>query len=217
MRNIPPLTPEQTDQLKQSLALLAKLLNLGIQGRPPLESAKQLAASYQKNPRYPSPRSQAQALARWEQRKNFTTGFFTSLGGLFSLPIAIPASMAANLLLQVRLSAAIAHLAGFDIDEPPVRTAIAVSLLGSKAKQLFNTDLKDLEGALRLQGSKLPKGLLVQINRRVAQSLVSLASQKGFTRLSKAVPLIGGVTGGLLDFFSAKDTAEFALELFQPK
>jgi hypothetical protein len=42
-----------------------------------------------------------------------------------------------------------------------------------------------------------------------------IAAQKGMTRISKAIPLIGGVLGGVIDYRSCKDTAEFAKELFQ--
>jgi len=213
----PPLGPEQIKQLKQSIELLSKLIDRGIKGVPPLSSAEKLANDYLDNPSYPDLRSKIEALAKWETRKNFTSGFLSSLGGVLSLPLAIPSSLVANWLIQTRMSASIAAVAGFDINEPSVRTAIAVSLLGKRAKEVFDTDLAHLEQVLKKQSHQIPKGFLSQINRTVAQILVKKATQKGFTRLSKAVPILGGMTGGLLDYYSAKETADFAIELFAPK
>ena len=212
-----PKTPEELkEDLRQSLQLLQNLISYGVHGFGPLTSAHQLAQSYLDNQAYPSRAEKIQALARWEERKNFTAGYLTSLGGFFTLPLTIPASLAINWILQIRMSAAMAIIGGFDIQEPPVRTTIALSLLGKRGKELLNAEFRELEEVLRRQSlEQLPKQSLVLFNKAIIKTLVKGAANKGFTRISKAIPLAGGVLGGLLDYASCKETAEFAIELFQ--
>lgn len=201
--------------IQETMRLLQNIISFGINGIGPIASAESLAKEYLNNHTYASTHEKINALTRWEERKNFTSGFLTSMGGLLSLPVAIPSAMAINLILQARLSGAIAYIAGFDIQEPPVRTAIAVTLLGNRGKEILNTDLTDLY--LQLQSgtlNKIPKKSLLMINQLVAHALIRMASKKGFTRLSKAIPLVGGLVGGILDYGSCKETAQFAKELF---
>ncbi|MDX2471145.1 MAG: EcsC family protein [SAR324 cluster bacterium] len=210
------LTPEQLEQIKKSLKLLSQTLDKGIDGFGPLQSAESLGEKFLANPAYETKMEKIQALARWEIRKNFSTGFLTSLGGILTLPLAIPASLAASWILQIRMVAAMAHIAGFNITDPPVKTSIAICLLGNKAKDLLDADLSQIEAMLRKQGNTagFSKQSLQVINQALASALIRMATEKGFTRVGKAIPLLGGVAGGLLDYLSAKESANFAIELF---
>ncbi|MDT8446145.1 MAG: EcsC family protein [bacterium] len=213
------IDPKELEQAKRFLETGVKTLNhlldYGIQGVGPLKGASALAAGY-KQAGLPLDRLQAaEALLKNELRKNFASGFFTSLGGFVSLPLAIPASMAASWVLQIRCIAAIADLAGFDVNEPPVRTAIGLALLGNRGKELVESDFNELQVKLA-QGNfnRLPKKTLLMINQRIVSKLSQMAGQKGLTRLGKAIPLAGGLVGGALDYYSAQDSGRFALELF---
>ena len=57
-------------------------------------------------------------------------GFVTNLGGLITAAVAIPANITGLALIQCRMVAGIAHLRGYDLDDPRVRNAILVTLLG---------------------------------------------------------------------------------------
>lgn len=196
--------------------VIGQILQLGIKGGPGLLSAKELGEKYLKDPAYTNKLERIEALIKWEERKNFTSGFLTSLGGIMTLPIAIPASLGLNWILQTRMVAAMAHIGGFDIDEAPVRMSIALCLLGKKGKEILHHNLDDLESYLHKRRlSAIPSKTLTVINQAIAAKLMRVAAQKGMTRISKAIPLIGGVIGGAIDFHSCKETAEFAKELFQ--
>lgn len=196
--------------------ILKQILQIGIKGGPGLSSAKELGDRYLNNPSYPSKLERIDALIRWEERKNFTSGFVTSLGGIITLPVAIPASLGINWVLQTRMVAAMAHIGGFDIDDPPVRMSIALCLLGNKAKEILNQNLEDVEAYIRKKGlSSIPTRTLSIVNQAIASKLMQIAAQKGLTRVSKAIPLVGGLVGGVIDYRSCRDTAKFAKELFQ--
>ncbi len=196
--------------------VLKQILQIGIKGGPGLSSAKELGDKYINNPAFKSKLERIDALIRWEERKNFTSGFVTSLGGIVTLPVAIPASLGINWILQTRMVAAMAHIGGFDIDDPPVRMSIALCLLGNKAKEILNQNLEDVEAYLRKKGlSSIPTRTLSIVNQAIAAKLMQIAAQKGLTRVSKAIPLVGGLVGGVIDYRSCRDTARFAKELFQ--
>jgi len=200
----------------KAVAWLKKIIQLGIKGGAGFSSAKELGDRYLQNPVYKTKLERIEALAKWEERKNFTAGFLTSLGGIISLPVAIPASLGINWVLQTRMVAAMAHIGGFDIDEPPVRMAIALCLLGKKGKELLHRDIQEVSELLRKNSlSQLPKQTIQLINQAVAGRLMQIAAAKGFTRLSKAIPLMGGAVGGTLDYLSCRETAGFAMEVFQ--
>ncbi len=196
--------------------ILKQIIQIGIKGGPGLSSARELGEKYLNNPSYHSKLERIDALIKWEERKNFTSGFVTSLGGIITLPVAIPASLGINWILQTRMVAAMAHIGGFDIDDPPVRMSIALCLLGNKGKEILNQNLEDVESYIRKRGiSSIPTRTLFIVNRAIASKLMQIAAQKGLSRVSKAIPLIGGVVGGVMDYRSCKDTALFAKELFQ--
>ena len=57
-------------------------------------------------------------------------GFVTNLGGVVTLAVTIPANVAGLAVLQAHMAAAIAHLRGYDLDDPRVRNAVLACMLG---------------------------------------------------------------------------------------
>ncbi|MCC6498103.1 MAG: EcsC family protein, partial [Propionibacteriaceae bacterium] len=57
-------------------------------------------------------------------------GFLTSVGGLITLPVGLPANLAGLAVLSVRMIASIAHLRGYDVDDRRVRSALTLAMLG---------------------------------------------------------------------------------------
>ena len=61
------------------------------------------------------------------------SGFVTNLGGLVTMAVTLPANLTGLALIQCRMVAAVAHLRGYDIDDPRVHNAILVTALGEDA------------------------------------------------------------------------------------
>jgi hypothetical protein len=81
-----------------------------IAGVAPLSSAEDLAKEYLIDSSYPHHDDRVWSLINWEATKNFTTGFVTGLGGLITLPFAIPSALGASWIIQARMAGAIAKI-----------------------------------------------------------------------------------------------------------
>ena len=57
-------------------------------------------------------------------------GFITNVGGLVTIAITIPTNITGLALVQCRMIAGIAHLRGYDLDDPRVRNAILTTMIG---------------------------------------------------------------------------------------
>ncbi|MCX7970464.1 MAG: EcsC family protein, partial [Negativicutes bacterium] len=88
--------------------LLAVLYSAAVGGLPGMNNACRLAEEYLSRP---GPLSDnVDALIRNTALKCGGVGFVTSLGGLMTLPVALPASLAGTMVLQMRMVLAIAHI-----------------------------------------------------------------------------------------------------------
>ncbi|GAA1538677.1 EcsC family protein [Kribbella lupini] len=139
-------------------------------------------------------------------------GFVTSIGGLVTLPVALPANLTGLAIVQARMVAAIAHLRGYDLGDPRVRTAVIMCLLGEDGV----TD--------RLKKSSLPTSPLgiatapvfdPELDRLVAGEVVAeLVARIGGKRMAitvtRRVPLLGGVVGGGVDGWSTYRIGQYA-------
>ncbi len=170
----------------------------GVPGIPGLESAEGLARDYLNDPG--SLEDKVNTLIRYQVLKATTSGFVTGLGGILTLPVAIPANLVSIMYLQLQMVAAIAHMGGHDVRNDRVKTVCYTCLCGNGA-----TDI--LKGAGITVGKKLTeraiKGLsfevINKINQKVGFRLLTKFGQTGVINLGKAVPVVGGVIGGTLD------------------
>ena len=64
----------------------------------------------------------AKSFINYQIAKCSTTGFLTGLGGILSLPIAIPANIASALFIQLQTITTLAKMGGFDVQSAQVRT-----------------------------------------------------------------------------------------------
>jgi hypothetical protein len=124
-------------------------------------------------------------------------GFLTNLGGLVTAAVTIPANITGLALIQCRMIAGIAHLRGYDLEDPRVKNAILVTLLG-----------EDVVGDL-VKAKKVPAppmalatapaydaGIDQAISTVVASDLIArVAGKRLATTIGRRVPLIGGVVG----------------------
>lgn len=65
-------------------------------------------------------------------------GFVTGVGGLLTLPVAIPANLAGAIVLNARMVGAIAHVRGHDLDDPETLDLVEVVVVGGGPQRLLS-------------------------------------------------------------------------------
>lgn len=209
------MQPQDLPETKGALTLVSRVSEQAITGLGPLKSADALAAEYMNDPAYPDKATRIRALIRWESGKSFSTGFITGLGGITTLPAAIPASLGASWVVQARLAAAIAKIHGHDLSEDRVRTLVMLSLIGNAAKDELKWVGIRLGNQLAAHALRHVSGrMLVEINRRVGFRMLAKAGEKGVLNLSRLVPVAGGLVGGAFDAAACRAVGHMADTLF---
>lgn len=205
--------PDSRDALK----LINWVTDRAINGIPPLCSAENLALEYQIDASYPDDEERIESLINWETSKNFTSGFITGLGGLITLPISIPSAFGASWIIQARMAAAIALLAGHDIKSDRVRTFVIMCLAGDACKDILKeVGIKIGQGLTKSAIRRIPGKMLIEINKQVGFRLITKAGQKGAVNLMKMVPLAGGIVGGVFDAGACRVVGKQAKRIFYP-
>ena len=180
------------------------------------EGAVDLAEHYRQ--RHDSPEAAAKALIRWQSTQAGSMGFLTGLGGVLTLPVAIPSSLAMSLFIQLRLIAAIAHLGGYSPQDDKVKTLCLMCLCGNGTKEVIKRAAIEAGEKFAVKAlQNLPGKLLVEINKRVGFRLLTKFGTKGVVNISKLFPLVGGVIGGATEVASARASGKAALSLFIDK
>jgi len=187
-----------------------------LSGLPGLDSAPDLALSYMKQEG--SLLDNANSLIRWQNAKAGTSGFITGIGGLMTLPVAIPANLASVLFIQVRMIAAIAYMGGLDLRDPKVKTLVYTCLAGNFAKDILQeTGIRLGTKFTALAIERISEKTLLIINQRVGFRLLTTYGSKGMINLGKVVPLIGGIIGGSIDIAATNIIGNMARDSFLGK
>ena len=143
------------------------------------------------------------------------TGFVLGLGGLLTMPVTIPANIAGVLYFQLRMIAGLAYMGGYDVCSPQVRTLTYVCLAGiSLESVLKNTGVKIGTRITKSIVAKLPGKITASVNRRVGYRLFTKFGSRSAVSVGKAVPIVGGIVSGSLDFVETRMIAERAYNMF---
>jgi uncharacterized protein (DUF697 family) len=187
-----------------------KAINGGVPG---MDTAIELADSYlQKSGTLDE---KVKSLILWQNTKSATSGFLTGLGGLITLPVAVPANITSVILVQMRMVAAIAHMGGYDLKDDQVKSFVYACLAGNAAKDILKNAGVQIGKKLALTGiKKIPFEVIKKINQAVGFRLLTKFGEKGIINLGKMVPLAGGIIGGTVDAVATNTIGNVAHKLF---
>jgi len=184
-----------------------------INGIPGTDTAYEIAENYMS--KHNSIDKAIDSLVRWQNSKSATSGFLTGLGGLITLPVAIPANIASVTYVQIRMIAAIAHMRGYDLKDDQVKTFVFVCLTGQSASDILKQAGIKAGTAITKQAiKKIPGEIIKSINKAVGFRLVTKFGEKGVVNLGKAVPLVGGIIGGAVDGIGTNVIGKTAKNVF---
>ena len=181
LKKIPQLTQETLTYALENL--YDKAVN-GVKG---MDTAEELALPYMVEGRTKeelalpymvegrTKEEQADALIRWQNAKAGTSGFITGLGGILTLPVAIPANILSVMYIQIRMIAAVAHIYGHDIKSDKVKTLVFLCLTGQAAIDILKDTGIQIGNKIALKLLKeLPAKTLTEINKKVVLKTVTL-------------------------------------------
>ncbi|MDO5681504.1 MAG: EcsC family protein [Propionibacteriaceae bacterium] len=189
--------------------LLRRVLGMAIEGYGALPPAKESAANQLR--KHQDAEAAIDSLINLHVTMAGAQGFVTNIGGVLTTLVAMPANIAGVAVLQARLVATIAHLRGYDIDDPRVRTAVAMCLVGD--------DLEKSLGEAGLPSSPLvvatapvfDSGLDQKISDRVAADLLArITGKRVVVAMTKRVPVLGGGVGAAFDGWDTLTVARYA-------
>lgn len=193
--------------------ILDTLYDKAINGVPGTPNCHELASEYLE--KYPDTEKAVNKFVHWQIAKCTTSGFLTSLGGLITLPVAIPANLTTVWYVQLRMIATIAIMAGYNPSDDEVRTLAYVCLTGSSmAKACREAGVNFANKLVMAQIKKIPGEVLRKINKKIGFLFVTKAGQTGIINLTKMVPIAGGVVGGGFDFVNTKAIAKRTYKVF---
>lgn len=155
------------------------------------------------------------SLIRWQISKTTTSGFVTGLGGLITLPVAIPADISTGIYLHMRMIAAIAHIGGYNVKDDKVKSLIYLCLVGESVKDILKDGGITVGTKLAMSSLKSVSGkTLTKINRMVGFKLITKFGEKGAINLAKFIPFAGGIIGGTVNAIATNAIGNLARNTF---
>jgi hypothetical protein len=196
--------------------VVTMLLDIGLDGRGPIRSAAQVASAAKLDQR--SREEAINAVARGAMLRGGIGGFVTGLGGFITMPIALPANVLEFYVQATRMVGAIAILRGYDISEPRIRTAVLLTLVGSKSEDVLKkAGMATGSGRIAaLALRNVPPAALMVVNKAIGFRLMRGVGSKLIGRFGRGVPLAGGFVGGGIDAYMMKKIADHAMKEFPP-
>jgi hypothetical protein len=128
-------------------------------------------------------------------------GFVTNLGGIPTVTFAVPANVVGVTLVQCQLVAGIAHLRGYDLEDPRVRNAILACMLGEDTVKSLVEGYRLPSSPMALATSPVHDPLLDDaLARELTAELVGrTVARRAVTLIGRHIPLLGGAVGASSD------------------
>lgn len=131
-------------------------------------------------------------------------GFVTNLGGIAAFAVAVPANVLGVTLVQCHLVAGIAHLRGYNIEDPRVRNAILACMLGEGTVDSLIERKRIPSSPMALATSPVHDP---ELDKRIAAEVTTelfgrVAGRRAATLIGRRIPLLGGGVGAASDGMS---------------
>lgn len=198
-------------------ATIQKILSFGLDGKGPYHGAA-AAARKALERSGGDPDAAISRLIRGGVGTAAAGGFVTSLGGFVTMPVAIPANLLEFYITATRTAGAIATVRGYDVNDPAVRTAILLTLVGSRSTDVLNrvgaVTGSNAVGSLAARG--LPPAARMIVNKAIGFQLLKGIGERTLANFGRAVPFLGGLVGGVFDAAMAAKIADQTKNDFPP-
>jgi uncharacterized protein (DUF697 family) len=202
---------------KQVSAALRKILDIAIDG---IEKAKFPGAKQEAGKQLEKAGGHVQqavnTIIKQHTMAAAAQGFVANLGGVATVPLTLPANLIGVSTIQARMVAAIAHLRGYDIDDPKVRAAILMTMIGRNQVEKFIDDGVLPTTPIGVATAPVyDKDIVQQAGEKILNALVVQATGKQLIAfVGKRIPLVGGGVGAVVDSSSTRSIGQYANDQF---
>jgi len=196
-------------------SVVGQVVRAAIDGFGPFKGARELVDPYRR--RGLSTVAVVDRVVRSQVTQAAAQGAVSGLGGLVTMLAGLAPATAASMFVQARLTAAIAHAHGHDLDDPHVRDRIARVVTGTSMST-------GVQKAGREAGERAAKVLVPRVQARAASRVASraaagraggrIATRVAGSSAGKAIPVVGAVVGGAVDLAITRRVAEKARREF---
>lgn len=189
--------------------LLRKVLVVAIEGYSALPPAKETAAHHLQKQGHAD--GAIDSLIQLHIGMAGAQGFVTNIGGVITALIAMPANVAGVVVVQARMVATIAHLRGYNINDPRVRTAIAMCLVGDNLDKTLGEAGLPTTPLVVATAPVFDVNLDQKISDHVAADLLArVTGKRVVVAMTKRVPVLGGGVGAAFDSWDTLQVARYA-------
>lgn len=194
--------------------VLRTLLEFAIDGNGTLPGAKAAAA------RALQSRREHEAAVDWLVKQHVglagAQGFLTNLGGLLTLPVALPANLAGLAVVQMRMIAGVAHLRGYDVDDRRVRAALTLLMIGEdEVRKQVGSGRLPTTPMMIATAPVFDPSLDRAVSERVFGDLgTKMAGKHVVVQVAKRIPLVGGGVGAAADGYLTYALGQYARREF---
>lgn len=146
-------------------------------------------------------------------------GMLTSVGGAFTAVVTVPTNITGLALIQARMVAAIAHLRGYDLDDPRVQDAVLACLLGEQRVDALVRDQKIPAPPMALATAPAhdPDTHRVLAAEVTAELVAKVTGKRAAVAVTRKVPIVGGVVGMGVDGFATWRIGDYARSELRPR
>jgi hypothetical protein len=192
------------------------VVDRGILGLWPLDSSWELAVRYLRDTTFVDDHARVEALIRRESRKNAFCTAVTNLGGVLTLPVAIPANIYASFAYQARLAAAVALVYGHDIRSEKVRVLVGLSLAGKKAVDLLKgLGVRFTVMLLERGAAQLSDRAMTEIGSGVGLRILASGGERASGLLLKSIPVASAAVCGAIDWRYCRAVGRVSRDIFR--
>lgn len=165
--------------------------------------------------KYNTKEEACKAMLRNQIIKCTTSGFLAGFGGIFTMPITLPANVGSVLYVQMRMIACVAYMSGFDLDSDHTQTFVYACLAGVAVNEIIKQ--AGIKFGVKLANNmikKVPGKVLTKINQKVGFRFITKFGTKGVVNIGKMIPCVGAIVGGGLDLAETKIIADRSYKWF---
>ena len=152
-------------------------------------------------------------------RKAFKSGLMgaiTGVGGLVTLPVAVPADLVVTWRVQATMACAIAYVYGHTPETTDLKTDIYLILAGDSAKEVLKRFGIEVSKAVTKKAvdKYITREVMKKIWAVVGRKIITKAGEKSLTSFVKMIPLVGAPVGFAFDWLTTRAVGVTAIKYY---